>query len=84
MIPVIHWVIVFISQVISASSREIPAVHVVYVSVSVVVQTVTGNLAGVYPYIVSEVRMIIINAGINNGYCHRRVSSGEVPRAFRV
>ena len=45
---------------------EIPAVNIVYISVMIIINTIAGNLVFIYPHIGSQIRMIIINAAVDN------------------
>ena len=45
-------------------SDEVPAVVVIYVAVTVVINSVAGDFACVYPYIVSYIYMIIVHARV--------------------
>ena len=69
---VIHWVVsVFV---------KVPADSIIYVSVLVVVNSIAGNFSCVYPDIVSQIRMCVINAAVYNAYNDFRVSGKCIPR----
>ena len=73
---VVHGIVVII--------LEVPATHVVDVPVAVVVHAVAWDLARVGPHVVHQIRVVVVNAGVQ--HCHHHVprADGNVPRLLGV
>jgi hypothetical protein len=58
---------------------EVVAVDVVHVAVAVVVRAVAGDLAGVGPDVVPEVRVVDVHALVDHAYHDVRATGGHIP-----
>ena len=59
---------------------EVPAIDVVDEAVCIVVDAVARRLAWVAPDVRGEVRMVVVDTGVDHGDDHRSRSGGDVPR----
>ena len=67
----VHWVIVVVGK--------IPAVNIVYESISVVIFAVTSNFSWVFPDVALEVRVIVVDSGVNDCNDNAGRALGDFP-----
>ena len=59
---------------------EVPAEDVVDKTVAIVVDAVACRLAGIAPDVRGQIRMVVIDAGVDHGDDHRPRAGGDIPR----
>ena len=76
--------VVVVVHRVAVVADEVVAVHIVDVSVLVVVDAIAGNLTRVHPHVRLEVRMVVIDAGVDDGDDRLAAAGGDVPGGRRL
>ena len=57
-------------------ANTVPTVNIVNIAITIIVFTIVGNLCRVYPNIVTEIKVIVVNTGVNNSNDNVRRTTG--------
>src|SRR5690606_4875699 len=64
--------------------NEVPATDIINISIAVVINTVPWHLTGVYPDVVFQVRMVVVDTGVDNRNGDVRATLLVVPDSGHV
>lgn len=62
----------------------IDAVNVIDVSITVVIDSIGSGLSGIYPDVFDEIRMVVLNACIDDKYDHIGTALRDIPTQWKV